>query len=162
MPSSFTVRTIVSSLAVTHLCSGSVPHRITATGIEGFAPSFKSLLTMRGRFFQPIRTTSVALPEATPPQSIAVTAFRALSWPVIILTDEAMPLCVSGMPLYAAAAMAELTPGMTSNGMDSAWITSASSPPRPKINGSPPLSLTTTSPLVAYFKRSSFIWSCVV
>ena len=39
--------------------------------------------------------------------------------------------------------MADDTPGTTSNGMPAAASASASSPPRPKTNGSPPLSRTT-------------------
>ena len=47
------------------------------------------------------------------------------------------------MPAYAAAAIALVMPGTTSNGTPAAASASASSPPRPNTNGSPPLSRTT-------------------
>ena len=57
-----------------------------------------------------------------------------------------MPRCVTGTPAYAAAAMPAVIPGTTSTGTPSAISSCASSPPRPKTNGSPPLSRTTDRP----------------
>ena len=61
-------------------------------------------------------------------------------------TPEARPRWVTGIPASAGAATAELTPGMTSNGMPASTSASASSPPRPSTNGSPPFRRTTSWP----------------
>ena len=68
--------------------------------------------------------------------------------------------CVTGMPAYAAAAMADVTPGTTSNGTDAAASASASSPPRPNTNGSPPLSRTTRFPAAPCSTSAALISSC--
>jgi hypothetical protein len=50
------------------------------------------------------------------------------------------------MPAMAGAARALDTPGTTSQGIPAAARASASSPPRPNTNGSPPFSRTTRLP----------------
>ena len=55
--------------------------------------------------------------------------------------------------------MAEVTPGTTSNGMRAFARARASSPPRPKTKGSPPLSRTTRLPSEASAIKSSLISS---
>ena len=50
------------------------------------------------------------------------------------------------MPAYAGAATPAVTPGTSSNGTPAAASASASSPPRPNTNGSPPLRRTTRLP----------------
>src|SRR5438093_1449866 len=50
------------------------------------------------------------------------------------------------MPAAVGTAATELTPGTTSNGTPASASASASSPPRPNTNGSPPLSRTTSRP----------------
>ncbi len=62
------------------------------------------------------------------------------------VTLEARSRWVSEMPAYAAAPSGEGTPGTTSNGTPAAARLSASSDPRPKRKGSPPLSRTTLRP----------------
>jgi len=52
-----------------------------------------------------------------------------------------------GYPAYAAAPVRADTPGTISKGMPSSASRSASSPPRPKRNGSPPLSRMTSTPV---------------
>ena len=69
---------------------------------------------MRGRFSMPMRNTSVPLRRATCPQGMAETPLPSRSWPVITVNDEAASRCVTGMPAYAGAAMADVTPGTTS------------------------------------------------
>ena len=54
--------------------------------------------------------------------------------------------CVTGINAAAGTAAIELTPGTTSNGMPASASASASSPPRPNTNGSPPFSRTTSRP----------------
>src|SRR3954469_2027535 len=56
--------------------------------------------------------------------------------------------------------MPAVTPGTTSNGMPAALSASASSPPRPKTNGSPPLRRTTVCPRRARSISSSLIAAC--
>ena len=79
-------------------------------------------------------------------QSRAVSLLAGFSWPVTIATPLAWARCVSGMPANAAAPRAAVTPGTISKAMPAACRISASSPPRPKIDGSPPLSRTTRRP----------------
>src|ERR671920_287744 len=54
------------------------------------------------------------------------------------------------MPAYAGAASADEMPGTTSKRMPFSTSASASSDPRPKTNGSPPLSRTTRLPACAW------------
>ena len=70
----------------------------------------------------------------------------ASPWPVTTAKDEDRPRWVSGIPAYAGAATAEVTPGTTSKGIPAAARPRASSPPRPNTKGSPPFSLTTRRP----------------
>ena len=71
-----------------------------------------------------------------------------------------MPRWVTGMPAQAGAATALLTPGTTSNGTPAATSASASSPPRPKTKGSPPLRRTTARPSSALRTSRALISSC--
>ena len=57
------------------------------------------------------------------------------------------------------AAIADVTPGTTSNGMPAAASASASSPPRPNTNGSPPFSRTTRWPRCARADHQALIAS---
>ena len=93
-----------------------------------------------------MRKTSVSTPVASFAQSMLLSSFVGSSWPVITANDDASARCVTGMPAYAGAAIADVTPGSTSNGTPAATSASASSPPRPKTNGSPPFSRTTRLP----------------
>jgi len=82
---------------------------------------------------------------------------------VVAVTIErlcARPRWVTGIPTAAGAAIAELTPGTTSNGTPASAQASASSPPRPNTNGSPPLSRTTARPDSARSTSSAEIASC--
>ena len=58
---------------------------------------------------------------------------------------------MTGIPAAAGTALSDETPGTTSNGTPASASASASSPPRPKTNGSPPFSRTTfeAAPAVA-------------
>ncbi len=73
-----------------------------------------------------------------------------------------MPLCVTGTPANAGAAIADVTPGTTSKSMPAATSARPSSPPRPKTKGSPPLSLTTRLPDAARSTSSALISSWVM
>ena len=69
---------------------------------------------------------------------------------VLVAGDErdgaGQPRWVTGIPAYAGAAMPAVTPGTTSNASPAARSACASSPPRPKTNGSPPFRRTTERP----------------
>ncbi len=87
---------------------------------------------------------NVASGSAAAAQSIE----RFPSWvvAVVITTLRAMPRWVRGRPNWAAAAQAAVTPGTISDAKPcwrNAW---ASSPTRPKMEGSPPFSRTTLRP----------------
>ena len=71
-----------------------------------------------------------------------------------------MPLCETGMPAQAGPPSAEVTPGTTSKGIPSRFSASISSPPRPNMNGSPPLSRATRRPLFASRTMISSISRC--
>src|SRR5579884_2719618 len=64
-------------------------------------------------------------------------------------TEEARPRWVRGTPVYAAAPRAAVTPGTISKGIPASARARASSPPRPKRSGSPPLRRTTRRPRLA-------------
>ena len=72
----------------------------------------------------------------------------------------AVPRWVTGRPAAVGTPIALLTPGTTVTGTPARRQASISSPPRPKTNGSPPLSLTTNFPLVACEISASLISSC--
>ena len=93
---------------------------------------------------RPCRSRSVrpcAAAAASVGQSAAAPALRA--WPVTKITPCAWSRCVSGTPSDVAAASPTVMPLTTSTSMPCARRCSASSPPRPKTNGSPPFSRTT-------------------
>ena len=91
----------------------------------------------------PIRITSVPPAAASASQSTSASPFAGSSCPVTTVKCVDRPRWVTGTPAYAGAAMALVMPGTTSNGTPAAASASASSPPRPNTNGSPPLSRTT-------------------
>ncbi len=88
----------------------------------------------------------VSTAEASLAQSTFEQILEGSSCPVTIATEEEYPLCVSGIPADDGAASADETPGTISNRSFSFINSSASSPPREKMNGSPPFSLTTSFP----------------
>ena len=67
---------------------------------------------------------------------------------------------VTGIPAYAGAATPAVTPGTTSNAIPAARSASASSPPRPNTNGSPPFSRTTVAADEPCSTSSRSISSC--
>src|SRR5437667_11977502 len=75
-------------------------------------------------------------------QSRAMGARPVWSVPVARTSIEARPRAVSEMPARAAAAVAAVMPGTTSNASPAVRTASISSARRPKIVGSPPFSLT--------------------
>ena len=137
-----------------------VPQRTRATGVVAARPCAISSRASRGRLSTPISTTRVSDARASRAQSTLDSRPDALPWPVTTVNDDATPRCVTGMPAYAGTATAELTPGTTSNGMRAPASASASSPPRPNTNGSPPLSRTTRRPRRACVISSMLICSC--
>ena len=69
---------------------------------------------------------------------------------------------VSGSPASAAQPSAAVTPGTTTTGTCACRRCSSSSPPRPKMKGSPLLSRTTLRPLRAASTRRAFISFCAM
>ena len=108
-----------------------------------------------------MRITSVPPARASASQSVSVVPFAGSSCPVTTVTWVERPRWVTGMPAYAGAAIALLMPGTTSNGTPAAASASASSPPRPNTNGSPPLRRTTVSPAAPRSTSTALIpsWS---
>ena len=95
--------------------------------------------------------------RASASQSIALSSFAGSSCPVTNATAPASSRWVTGIPAYAGAATPEVTPGTTSKATPAADSASASSPPLPKTNGSPPFRRTTLLPSFAFATRSSSI-----
>ena len=122
-----------------------VPAWITATGVSGLRPASRSRAAISARVAMPISTTSVPPARARASQSTDPGSPGTPTCPVTTVTDEAMPRWVTGTPADAGAAKAEETPGTTSQGTPAPRSICASSPPRPKTKGSPPLSRTTTA-----------------
>ena len=89
-------------------------------------------------------TTIVPPTWASERQSTSCSPARR--WPVTTVNAADIPRWVTGMPAAAGAATDDVMPGTTSNGTPAACRASASSPPRPNTNGSPPLSRTTRLP----------------
>ena len=85
---------------------------------------------------------------------------RRARWPVTNATDAATPRWVTGIPAAAGAARAALTPGITRTGIPARSSARTSSPPRPKRNGSPPLSRTTRLPSRAAAIIASLMLVC--
>src|SRR3990170_716915 len=79
-------------------------------------------------------------------QSIPEPSFAADSWPAMKVTEEENSRCVRGIFAAAAHPIAAVIPGTISKGIPEAARHSASSPPRPKTNGSPDFRRTTVFP----------------
>ena len=93
----------------------------------------------------PMRITRVPPARASASQSGPSEPGGSPTRPVTTVTEDARPRWVTGIPTAAGTPKADVTPGTTSQGMPACASTSTSSPPRPKRNGSPPFSRTTTA-----------------
>ena len=141
-------------------CRPVVPQRTSATGIVFAAPcsiSFAVIVPIRST---PISITFVPGVAASCAKSSELPVFAGSSCPVKMVSCAVWSRCVTGMPAYAGAASAEVTPGMISNRSPAAASASASSPPRPNKNGSPPFSRTTRFPARVFSTSSASISSC--
>ena len=78
-------------------------------------------------------------------------------WPVTKTTADAWSRWVSDNPAAALAAVAAVTPGTIAYGMPASRNACSSSPARPKINGSPPLSRTVFFPALPKATNSALI-----
>ncbi len=135
------------SVVRTVRCSAVVPDRTAATGVVLASPPACRRAAMSAMWPTPIRITSVPPARASASQSTSLRPFAGSSCPVTIVTCVASPRCVTGMPAYAGAAIALVTPGTTSKSTPAASSASASSPPRPNTNGSPPFNRTMHAPV---------------
>jgi hypothetical protein len=135
-----------------------VPLRTAATGVSGERPPSISSCAMSPMRPAPIRITKVPPAAASAAQSTSVRSFAGSSWPVTTVKCVDTPRWVTGMPAYAAAPIALVMPGTISNGTPAAASASASSPPRPNTNGSPPFNRT-THPAVRPFSISTWLVS---
>ena len=124
-------------------------------------PRLTSSCATRSRWVTAMSRTSVPGPLASASQSTVAPGCEGSRCAETIATSWVMPRCVSGIPASAGTATALVTPGTTSNGTPAATQASASSPPRPKTYGSPPLSRTTRRPARACSTIVALICSCV-
>ena len=146
-----------SSVVTVVRWSGVQPDSMRATGVSGRRPARTSPAAVSARRVTPMSSTRVASTGAS--LRAAVTA-SAPSWAEATTKEAVMPRCVTGIPAAAGTETADVTPGTTSTGTAFSAQCSASSPPRPRTNGSPPLSRTTCFPAFAWSTRSSLIRSC--
>ena len=119
---------------------------IAATGVLPSKPAWVSSSAICFSRPTPIRITMVSTAEASLAQSTLELILEGSSCPVTIATEDEYPRWVRGIPADAGPARADETPGIISNRNFSFINASASSPPREKMNGSPPFSLTTSFP----------------
>ena len=155
-----TVSRSVASVAMTVRWCGCVPHCTTAAGVSPRIPPAMSASTIRGSVCTPMYSTIVPPARASAAQSVPLASRDGSSCPVTNVTDVATPRWVTGIPAYAAAAIPAVTPGTTSKRTPAAASACASSLPRPKTNGSPPLSRTTRFPSRASRTSSALISAC--
>jgi len=125
-------------------CSGLVPFSMTATDVLPGNPPSISRVEISRAVDAPIYSASVCSPSANCRQSMFGRLFVA--WPVTKVTADEVPRCVRGMPAAAAQPLAAVIPGTISTEMPRRRKYSCSSPPLPKMNGSPPFSRTTRCP----------------
>ena len=121
--------------------SARVPLWMMATGVPGFMPAFSRSAEIFGKFAVPMSTTSVAPVLACADQSTL--SFGSSQCPVTTVTARAMRLWVTGIPAIAGTENADEIPGTISKETPALMSASASSPPRPNTNGSPPFRRTT-------------------
>src|SRR5581483_5856207 len=118
--------------------SSVVPREMTAAGVDAGFPCSISRSASRLACAPPMKATSVPGSRARAAASRASTSCAANA-----ITADDSPRWVTGMPTAPGTEASDETPGTTSKGMPAPASASASSPPRPKRNGSPPFSLTT-------------------
>ena len=135
--------------------SGIDPRTITAAGVEAGMPCSIRRCASRSARAPPMKATSVPGVRAS-----AAASSRSTSCAAKAVTADETPRWVTGMPADAGTDASDETPGMTSNGTPASASASASSPPRPNMNGSPPLSRTTSSPRRPSATSNSFTSSC--
>jgi hypothetical protein len=149
------------SCAVIVRCVGRVADSTTAAGVVRRFPAAISAAAASPRRSTPIIKTTVSA-RASAFQSSRDPALPGASCAVATATDAAQSRCVTGMPAAAGPAKADVTPGTISNGILALESASASSPPRPNTNGSPPLRRTTLRPARARRRSSVLISPCVI
>ncbi len=132
---------IVASVPVTTCWRGVAAQAMAAAGSSGRRPAATSRAVRSCHRRRPISTTTVPGKRATVSQSMPSEPSNV--WAVTARNPRATPRCVTGIPAAAGPAMVELTPGTTSTPTPAASSSMASSPPRPKTIGSPPLRRTT-------------------
>ena len=128
-------RAMTSSAVVAERDGGDRRRRVEATGDQLGGDRRRA-----GR--RPSAPRSVPPTLASDRQSTSRLAGRR-RWPVTTVTAADTPRWVTGMPAAAGAATADVMPGTTSNATPASLSAAASSPPRPKTNGSPPFRRTT-------------------
>ena len=149
------------SVVVRTRCRGVVPSQITATGVSASRPRFTSSRLICSSRPTAISSTRVPGPCASAAQSTVAPGCDGSRCADTTAKSCVMPRWVTGIPALAGTATALVTPGTTVTGTPARAQASASSPPRPKTNGSPPLSRTTRWPASARLISTWLIWSWV-
>src|SRR3954452_18340531 len=161
-PSSAIVFASPSRVVRTVRWVGVEPSVTTATGVDGARPCSISAAAMAGAVSTPMSTTRVPRSRPRDAQSTSDCGCPGGTCPETTTNSWVSPRWVTGMPASAGTPIADVTPGTTSTGMPAATHASSSSMPRPKTNGSPPLSRTTRLPARAWVISSSLICSCAI
>lgn len=95
-------------------------------------------------------------------QSTRERSSSGATWPLTTVNSWATPRWVTGMPAAPGTETELEMPGTTVQGMPASASAWTSSMPRPKTNGSPPLSRTTDLPCRAYSIRALLMASCAM
>ncbi len=144
-----TVSPSVPSVASTRRWAAVVPSWTTATGVSASRPPRTRAAAMAPLFSTPMRITRVPRSLASADQSTVERSSSGATWPLTTVNSWATPRCVTGMPTAPGTLMELEMPGTTVHGMPCSASAAASSMPRPKTKGSPPLRRTTAFPALA-------------
>ena len=87
-----------ASVEARERCLLVVPQYTRAAGVPPSMPDSMSLAAISGRFFMPMRKTSVEALRARAFQLCTEPGLVGSSWPVMMVTEEDHARCVSGMP----------------------------------------------------------------
>ena len=156
-PASRAFRAISASVPRTHRGFLAFPPETTAAGVPASIPASMSRAESAPSLPRPMRNTSVPCSLASVSMSSGSSSEAVCA--VTTWKLRARPRCVTGMPASSGMAMAELTPGTSSQYMPASLSAANSSPPRPNTKGSPPLSRTTRLCLPAQSMSRRFISS---
>ena len=158
-PSRSIVSPSVARVAPVTRCLSVDAFSITTAGVAASCPLAINSSAIAPALRIAMISTSVPVICATASQFTRDFSWPGGRWPETTVTSWLTPRWVSDTPAAAGAEVTEVTPGSTLTGIPASAQAVTSSWPRPKMNGSPPLSRTTLSPAFAFSSMISLIRS---